>query len=118
MTEVQRKSRAKHRNHIRAYSRKWKTDNREHVRAYNNEWNANHSERAVSRVRAWKMANPEKKKAHRAIQNRVRRGRIIREPCVECGNPKSHGHHEDYSKPFDIIWLCALHHNRKHHLVA
>ena len=56
---------------------------------------------------------PEKAMA-RAVYNRERRaGRIDKLPCVVCGNPMSEAHHEDYTKPLNIIWLC-----RKHHVIA
>lgn len=44
----------------------------------------------------------------------IKRGKLVRRPCEECGNPKSHGHHEDYSKPFEVRWLCARHHRWVH----
>jgi hypothetical protein len=43
----------------------------------------------------------------------VRKGILIREPCVKCGG-YGQGHHEDYSKPLEVIWLCSLHHKRRH----
>jgi len=38
------------------------------------------------------------------------------ETCQHCGNipKKLHGHHEDYSKPFDVIWLCFSCHRHEH----
>jgi hypothetical protein len=38
------------------------------------------------------------------------------ETCQHCGNipKKLHGHHEDYSKPFDVIWLCFPCHRHFH----
>lgn len=36
----------------------------------------------------------------------IRRGKIIPKPCIICENEHSEAHHEDYSKPLDIIWLC------------
>jgi hypothetical protein len=53
---------------------------------------------------------PEKYKARHALSNAVRDRKIIRTPCVECGNPKVEGHHEDYSKPLEVVWLCNKHH--------
>ena len=53
---------------------------------------------------------PEKYRARTAVRNAVRDGKLLRLPCVECGEPKSEGHHEDYSKPLDVVWLCNKHH--------
>ena len=47
----------------------------------------------------------------------IRDGSLIRQPCERCGHPKTDGHHEDYSKPLDVIWLCRrchLQHHRKY----
>lgn len=64
--------------------------------------------------RQWRLKNPEGYKAHTAIGNAIRDGKIARMPCEVCGNKMSHAHHDDYSKPFDVKWLCALHHHRLH----
>jgi len=53
-------------------------------------------------------------RAHKSVMRAVRRGLISRKPCEECGDPKSEGHHEDYSKPLEVIWLCRTHHRRRH----
>ena len=37
-------------------------------------------------------------------------GKITKKPCVVCGETKVDGHHPDYSKPYEIIWLCRKHH--------
>lgn len=36
--------------------------------------------------------------------------------CSKCGkpHPKVHGHHSDYSKPLDVIWLCPSCHMKLH----
>ena len=46
----------------------------------------------------------------------MRRGEITRGPCEVCGSSKTHGHHEDYSRPLDVVWLCGLHHRELHRL--
>jgi hypothetical protein len=57
---------------------------------------------------AYRRKNPEKIRAHYAIRNAVRSGRLIRPShCHSCGvfcTP--HGHHDDYSRPLDVEWLC------------
>jgi len=56
---------------------------------------------------------PEKAKARIAFSNAVRDGKIQRQPCEVCGK-KAQGHHHDYSKPFDVRWLCTTHHREVH----
>lgn len=56
------------------------------------------------------LANPEKHKAHGKLEYALSVGRVKRTHCIICGNPKSEGHHDDYSKPYDVQWLCRKHH--------
>ena len=37
-------------------------------------------------------------------------------PCAVCGGQGEHRHHNDYSKPEDVVWLCAPCHRRHHQL--
>jgi hypothetical protein len=39
-----------------------------------------------------------------------------RGPCIDCGKPGEHGHHENYSKPLDVVWFCRAHHIEHHRL--
>lgn len=50
------------------------------------------------------------------FNNTLIRTKIIkRQPCCVCGSTKNvHAHHDDYNKPFEVIWLCALHHIHLH----
>ena len=68
------------------------------------------------RVRALlrKVKSPEEYCARYILGNAVKQGKIIRLPCIVCGDEKSQGHHEDYTKPLDVIWLCDKHHKEKH----
>lgn len=58
----------------------------------------------------FRRKNPEKIKAHRAVYVAVRNGTLKKTPCIECNEPKSEAHHEDYYKPLEVIWLCRKHH--------
>lgn len=51
---------------------------------------------------------------HRAFRKALKEGRVTRKACEVCGNPKTDGHHDDYSRPLDVRWLCRTHH-RQHH---
>lgn len=45
--------------------------------------------------------------AHRLVSIAVREGRLLREPCQVCGSTiRVDGHHQDYAKPLEVIWLC------------
>ena len=35
-------------------------------------------------------------------------------PCEECGEKETVMHHDDYSKPLKIRWLCRSHHRKWH----
>lgn len=58
---------------------------------------------------------PDRQKARTAVGNAIRDGRLIRRPCEVCGIAKSEAHHDDYSKPLDVRWLCRRHHEEHHH---
>ena len=62
----------------------------------------------------YQRLNPEKKTAHKILNNAVKSGDIIRQPCSECGKLKAEAHHPDYNKPLEVIWLCRTHHKRLH----
>jgi len=44
----------------------------------------------------------------------LRRGKLEKQPCQVCGSEDSQKHHEDYSKPLDVVWLCRKHHLELH----
>lgn len=44
----------------------------------------------------------------------LKRGHVIKLPCRDCGSEKSEAHHEDYSKPLEVIWLCRGCHLKLH----
>lgn len=52
--------------------------------------------------------------AHEAVGNALRYGMLEKRPCERCGNHKAVAHHEDYSKPLDVTWLCTKCHAARH----
>lgn len=67
----------------------------------------------------WQSNNPEKRAAHVILGNAVRDGRIEKPlSCSKCGEFKPsrqiHAHHNDYTKPIDVVWLCTYCHKSEH----
>jgi hypothetical protein len=69
--------------------------------------------------RRWAVKHPERRKASHIVGNAVRDGGLI--PWPVCAVPecdgKPQGHHPDYSRPLDVVWLCDEHHKQTHALV-
>lgn len=59
-------------------------------------------------ARKYKERFPDKVRAREAFSSALRRGDITRRAtCEECGSRnKVDGHHDDYSKPLVVRWLC------------
>lgn len=77
-----------------------------------NGWSPNNNAEAARR---WELAHPKEYRAQRLLQHAVRMGRIKKQPCERCGSTKRiHGHHHDYSRPYDVRWLCNKHHRELH----
>src|ERR1700761_1345567 len=89
---------------------------------------------ANARKREWSQANPKRRRevkrlsnernrerhlARRALQKAVQRGTVVKPPyCETCGKHvparELHGHHWDYSKRYDVEWLCRDCHTSVH----
>lgn len=53
---------------------------------------------------------PQKFKARITLRNAVAAGKLTKGPCEICGETDVQGHHDDYSKPLEVRWLCRQHH--------
>lgn len=68
--------------------------------------------------RRWDRANPEKRSAHKLVEMALLSKRLVKQPCERCGCENVHAHHDDYSLPLDVTWLCPLHHAARHKELA
>lgn len=90
----------------------------EYYRAYDRQ-RAKQPHRVEARVE-WQKENPKarpekdplKREARVKLRSAVLRGEVIRSPeCEICAVPcDTHGHHDDYTKPLDVIWCCTACH--------
>ena len=63
----------------------------------------------------WRKENPDGSRAHDIVKREKKAGRLVPGPCGCCGTTRRvHAHHEDYSQPLWVQWLCGKCHARKH----
>lgn len=56
-----------------------------------------------------------KRLAYAAVRYALKRGKLDRGPCEQCGITSNvESHHDDYSKPLDVRWFCSIHHGIVH----
>lgn len=67
-------------------------------------------ERAYNKV--WRARNPGRQQIYSAVQRAIALGELVRQPCEVCNAPNVQAHHDDYSKPLEVRWLCPLHHGK------
>lgn len=98
-------------------------------------WVLRHPERAQhsarERQRRWRQSSkgrdakirtegrrtPEQRRSRIMVQDEIRAGRLITQPCQECGARPAHGHHANGYGPgheLDLTWLCPKHHAAAH----
>lgn len=57
-------------------------------------------------------------KARRLVSTATQRGKMDRaskRTCEDCHvKPADHRHHEDYSKPLEVVYLCRACHHKRH----
>jgi len=63
-----------------------------------------------SKVRRERPGYKERAAIHNMVSYSVILGKIIKRPCEVCGTLKVDGHHPNYKKPLEVIWLCRKHH--------
>lgn len=73
-----------------------------------------------TRLKACKK-NPSHKNAYMAVDAAIRCGKLVKPNCCQgCGRSAEEtrlsSHHYDYTKPLDVIWLCAACHRKVDHV--
>lgn len=92
---------------------------RPHVKAQQKEYAQSARGKAVKNRAAlkWMSRNPEKLGAQMMVRGALLCGFMVRQPCEVCGSTtRVQGHHDDYSKPLEVRWLCHPHHAEHHRL--
>jgi hypothetical protein len=113
---------AENREKVKADLRAWHHANRERQNERSREYRREHLEELQAQARARYVANREALLArHSEVYSLVRlamkRGELVKEPCLFCDEERVEAHHHDYSKPLDVTWLCVRHHRLAHKIV-
>jgi hypothetical protein len=78
-------------------------------------WRKNNREKMNTYHKKWMNKFPGRTKIYDKVKYAKKTGLITYQPCVVCGATENTVcHHEDYSKPLNVIWFCTLHHSETH----
>ena len=80
------------------------------------EWERKNPGKSLEYSARYKKQNPAKNRAHRLVYYGLQTGFIEKGKCEKCGSESTQAHHYDYSKPYDVIWLCKKHHTEVHYI--
>ena len=107
------------------YWRDRANNNREHYnevnRLYHNahkeyglKYRLEHLNKYAEYARTYRAGNEDVVLAQRAVRLGIKKGTIQKQPCSNCGESQAEAHHDDYSRPLDIRWLCKKCHMEWH----
>ena len=96
-----------------------RTENIEKVREYDRKRSTlpHRIERNKNTCKKFREDFPLKYKAHRIVNNAIRDGKLTKPETCETCNRKGRqieGHHDDYTKPLEVTWLCSACHKQLH----
>jgi len=71
---------------------------------------------------AWTKRNPSNRSsrsnqhtAHLEYNRALNKGLLVKSDCEICGSSnRICGHHNDYNKPLEVVWMCTACHNKWH----
>jgi ribosomal protein S27AE len=95
------------RNEIRSIKSRANTGNK------NPNWKGGISKDNYHYKKLQKGRYPERIKARQIAYEAIKTGKLIKQPCEKCGKIDVDAHHDDYSKPLEVRWLCEKHHREE-----
>ncbi len=106
----------------KANSTRWHRENRDRARELKRIWKAKNprTKDEMNRLqRNWRKDNPGRARANQVLQKAVVLKKIEKpNKCEDCNKDVSqnilHGHHENYSRPLEVNWLCPPCHGDRH----
>lgn len=99
-----------------AYAKKRRKLKKEHDATVRQKYRSTEEYKELHRKasKLYRQKNMAKSKCRDKLNSAIRWGRMTRGVCSVCGLSKDEtrieAHHEDYTKPLDVIWFCTKHH--------
>lgn len=92
----------------KAICAEWSSRNQRKANESRKRWSERNPNKVANKTRSYRARNPEKYRAHWIVQYHVKKGNIVPPTaCERCGAPgRLDAHHDDYSKPLEVRWLC------------
>ena len=106
------------------YQRTYRHKNREQGREHRRSYYYRNKEKIANYLRQWhklygRKQTKAQQRAHNAVYYAIKSGKP-KKPigCSACGSSKKRidGHHKDYSKPLEVVWLCQPCHGKEHRM--
>ena len=97
--------------------RQWALANQDKRSEVMKRWVLEHPDRHEEHRKKWRSANQEKVLCYQQLQYAVQKGELLKSAtCQKCGatDVRIEGHHQAYSKPLEVMWLCSPCHKDLH----
>ena len=101
--------------------REWQRKRAHHFyETYLKPWHKKNKDRKAAYSLKYRTAYPDKVRAQTILNAAIRNHKVARPSiCEECGSgERIEGHHPDYSKPLEVVWLCHGCHNKRNRKYA
>jgi hypothetical protein len=81
---------------------------------YRKAWIAANPGYMTQKKKEWWEKNRDRLRVKERVKYSLKVGKLVKTPCMVCGEVKVEGHHPDYSRPLEVVWLCRAHHKEIH----
>lgn len=118
--KIQPQYRQKNRERLNKRDRDYYYENREKMKEYHRQYSKENREIMNKSTNEFYKKHPEKLKAKNILNQAIQKGEITRPTqcaCCGCSSTGIEGHHHDYSKPLDVVWLCRGCHIEEHNKI-
>lgn len=97
--------------------KRWRSNNPDKVAKHKENDYAKNRDKYIARNLEYVVNNKEVHRAHGKVGTAVLSGKLNKPAkCSKCNKKakRIEGHHSDYTKPLDVIWLCCKCHRNLH----